>query len=214
MDDLLRVLDRKERKNNEILADSLQRLSRNNTVASRTFRQTIEMADLPDHRKVLFINRFVRHVEELEKKKRLTTRMAGFLNGTVSIGSVVTPALLSIQYLDTSDESYIFWTTWGISLITGVSTAFLSLFKLNQAKQVYADVLRKLVSEGTKFLSLTDEYSTRYELNAHDTLYPKFASAVEAIILSETRAQGSTHSNAQQEEKEEVELKQVSTRKV
>ena len=207
MDDLLRVIDRKEHKNNEILETALADLSQRNTIASRTFRRAIEMCDLPDTRKMLFISRFICHVEDLEDKKRRTTRMAGMLNGAVSIGSVVTPALLSIQYLDTSDEAYIFWVTWGVSLLTGVSTAFLSLFKLDKSQQVYSDVLRRLISEGTKYLSLTDEYKTRYELNAHDSMFPTFSSNIESIIMSETRAQVSGSGGQSEEREKEEELK-------
>ena len=211
MDDLLMVLDRREARNETILDEALAGLSTRRSIASRTFRRAIEMTDLPANRKVLFINRFVRHVEDLEIKKRRTTRMAAVLNGTVSIGSVVTPALLSIQIIPEDGSNYIFWVTWGVSLLTGISTAFLSLFKLNQAKEVYADVLRRLISEGSKYLSLTDSYATKYELNAHDAQFPLFSSNVEAIILSETRG-SSTGGGGGGEEKEERELKEVATR--
>lgn len=210
MDDLLRTLDRKEERNARIMQEALGSLD-GGSLASKTFRQALEVLDLPDHRKILFINRFILHVEELEAKKWRTSKLAAFLNSVVSIGSVVTPAGLSVSHLEDKRDGVIFWSVWGASLVTGISTAFLSLFKLEKSAQVYADVLRKLVSEGTKYLSLTDEYKTRYELNAHDTFFPQFASNIEAIILSETRAQSS--SSAAKDEKEDKEMKQVVTQK-
>jgi len=213
MDDLLSVLDRREARNHTILDEALAGLSTRKSVASRTFRRAIEMTDLPANRKVLFINRFVRHVEDLEIKKRRSTRLAALLNGTVSIGSVVTPALLSIQILPDDSSNFIFWTTWSVSLLTGISTAFLSLFKLNQATEIYSDVLRRLISEGSKYLSLSDTYATKYELNAHDGMFPLFSSNVEAIILSETRVgSGGGGGGGGGEEREDRELKEVATR--
>ena len=208
MDDLLRVLDRKEAKNAEILEQELRALRRRSrSVASKTFRRAIEMCDLPDHRKVIFLNRFVGHVAELEQKRNRTSRLAGFLNSVVSVGAITTPALLSIQALE-SGQKYIFWTTWSVSLVTGLASGFLSLFKLNARKDVYADVLRRLVSEGTKYLSLTEPYATRHDMNAHDTFFPKFMNAIEGIIMSETRATGNSANGSQpDEEKGEAEEK-------
>lgn len=210
MQDLLRVLDRKEKKQAAILEEALREVRRSSSLASKTFRRAIEALDLPDTRKIILINRFCLHVQELESKRNRTSRLAALLNSTVSIGSVVVPSLLSVQAMDTTGMVY--WGTFGISLVTGISTAFLSLFKLNHRKEIYADVLRRLISEGTKYLSLTCEYETRYEVGAHDSFFPLFCKNFESIISSEKPLGGAPGAGNPEEKEEGTELKSVATK--
>jgi hypothetical protein len=114
-------------------------------------------------------------------------RFSNVGNIVVQIGSLVIPALLSIQHLDDNRSGYVFWSTWGISLATGVAANMLSLFKVAKKKSVYTRVYDKLLSEGFKYLQLSDSYESKNPVGAHERLFPEFFAKVESMLLNETR---------------------------
>jgi hypothetical protein len=63
----------------------------------------------------------------------------------------------------------------------------LSLFKVAKKKSVYTRVYDKLLSEGFKYLQLSDSYESKNPVGAHERLFPEFFAKVESMLLNETR---------------------------
>ena len=203
MQQLSLVIDRKEDQDRKLVTEINTELSSQRGGVSIYFRRILRVLDLDARKKVIFVDRYIKSVERLERSRNRMRCFGGVGNTIVQIGSVLTPALLSVQHIDGSGA--VFWTTWGISLLTGISATMLSLFKINKKDAVYSDALRKLVAEGFRYVELADRYKTSNQVDAHDRFFSEFFTHVESILLNETRVNGAE--KAMVEKKDEDELK-------
>ena len=193
-----------------MLSELHRELRDRQTKTSKFFRRIIEVIDLSVEHKVVFVDRYIGALERLERVRKKTRAAAGIGNTIVQIGSVITPALISIQHIEEStggSGGIIFWLCWGTSVLTGISTTLLSLFKINKKEAVYSNALRKLESEGFRYVELSDRYRTDDPVDAHERLFSTFFTHVESILLDETRVNGENGSKKKNED--EKELKEI-----
>jgi hypothetical protein len=108
----------------------------------------------------------------------------------VTIGSVLVPALLSIQYNQTTTQfsTSIYWCTWFVSLLVTVSNGFLTLFKFDKKYFLFHATYEQLRSEGWQFLALTGTYHTK-EPSTHEQQFTKFMHTVEKILMRQAQEQ-------------------------
>lgn len=189
MDTLRVMVERRENKAESALRASIEEI-RDGSKTANYFQRCIEFIDLSQARKVLFVDRYIKALICLEKKKFRMRKASSVGNVVVQIGSLVIPALLSVQHLEKEKSGVVFWTTWAISLATGISANLLSLFKVAKKKTVYTRVYDRLLSEGFKYLELSDHYNTAEPVGAHQRLFPDFFARVESMLLNETRVNG------------------------
>jgi len=121
------------------------------------FCRSLNKIYLRSSKKSLILDRFVRMVERYEDKLSNIRKAYYTLNLIIQTGSLIVPALISIQHYGTSD---IFWATWIISLLVGLFTNINRLFKIDTKFINYSKVLNLLKSEGWKYLELSDDYNT------------------------------------------------------
>ena len=76
----------------------------------------------------------------------------------VTVGSLIVPALLSIQ-MSGSGENITYWSTWTISLFVTICNALLTLFKLDKRYYYLHTCLEQLHSEGWQYIQLSGKYS-------------------------------------------------------
>ena len=189
MDTLRIMVEKRETKAQHALSECLNEIKDGSKTASY-FHRVIEFIDLRDDRKVIFVDRYIKALIGLEKKKFRMRKASSIGNIVVQVGSLVIPALLSVQHLESAKSGVVFWLTWGISLATGISANLLSLFKVSKKKSVYTRVYDRLLSEGFKFLELSDHYETKEPVGAHNRLFAEFFARVESMLLNETRVNG------------------------
>ncbi len=202
------VVERKDLENQQLEREIYADIRARTSHTARYFRRIVPTLDLSPQRKVIFVDRFVSAVEHLEQKRRGVRRAGAIGNSLVQIGSVLTPALLSITHLENAGGTgYVFWSTWATSLLTGIAATMLSLFKIQKKEIVYTEALSKLVSEGFRYVELSDRYKSKDLNGAHERHFSTFFTAVEAILLSETRVSGSH--DEKKDTKEEKELNQL-----
>jgi len=209
MDNLLRVVEVKEENDQVLFNNILNELKEKPTRASKYFRRIIQVMDISIEKKIIFTDRYIRAIARLERVKHRTRSFAGVGNTIVQVGSVITPALISIQHIEDSSNNepgLIFWLTWAVSVMTGIATTLLSLFKINKRVTVYSDALRKLEAEGFRYIELTEKYTSPDPVDAHERLFPKFFGCVESILLDETRVNGVDH---KEEKKGNVQLEEM-----
>lgn len=113
----------------------------------------------------------------------------------VTVGSLLVPALLSVQYSDStvintkSIEVQVYWVTWGISLLVTISNGILTLFKIDKKYYFLHTTFEQLQSEGWQYLELTGRYSgilnkhKRRPTHANQFLY--FCYAIEKIKMKQ-----------------------------
>lgn len=112
----------------------------------------------------------------------------------VTVGSLVVPALLSIQYTeaspatqDTYSMSYqIYWITWAISLLVTTFNGIQNIFKFEKKYYFLHTTMEQLRSEGWQYIELSGHYSGFYTPNEHPThenQFVYFCAAIEKIKM-------------------------------
>lgn len=150
----------------------------------------IRNLNIEENKRKIIMARFVDEVVLYDKKARVTEAFYMTFNLIITIGSVVLPALLSIQNVNFSDdeevdEGYrdkIYWLSWSISLLISVCNGLIQLLSLNKQYSSYILVREKLIAEGWKYLELCDEYKGK----DHKHNFTKFCEEIENIKKSQT----------------------------
>jgi hypothetical protein len=115
----------------------------------------------------------------------------------ITVGSLIVPALLSVQYTTSTDSSIvstdfqmrIYWATWFLSLLVTTSNGILVLFKVDKKYYSLHTSLERLRSEGWQYLELTGRYSgvlNHYaEPPTHENQYRFFTHYIEKMKLKQ-----------------------------
>lgn len=110
----------------------------------------------------------------------------------VTIGSLIVPALLSIQNGGGGLNSYaneLYWLTWTTSLLVTMFNGILTLFKIEK-KYIYLNTLQEQVrSEGWQFVQLTGKYGGHHyssQISTHKNELIHFTHSLERIKLNQT----------------------------
>jgi hypothetical protein len=116
----------------------------------------------------------------------------------MTVGSLIVPALLSIQYTNSATtevisdpgtfEYRIYWATWVISLLVTMSNGLISVFKIDKKYYIAHTTLEHLRSEGWQFLELSGRYSGFYTpsvVPTHTNQFIFFCSSVEKIKMKQ-----------------------------
>jgi hypothetical protein len=111
-------------------------------------------------------NRFIFCYKKLHKKVAMYKFLYFLGHSIVTIGSLIVPALLSIQYntgeITNTNSSYIigiYWSTWVLSLLVTIFNGILTLFKIDRNYYLYNIYLEKLKSETYQYFSLSGRYT-------------------------------------------------------
>jgi hypothetical protein len=110
----------------------------------------------------------------------------------VTIGSLIVPALLSIQGGGNGLNVYtteLYWLTWTTSLLVTMFNGILTLFKIEK-KYIYLNTLQEQVrSEGWQYVQLTGKYGGHHyssEKSSHKNELIHFTHSLERIKLNQT----------------------------
>jgi len=106
----------------------------------------------------------------------------------ITVGSLIVPALISVQYNQTNDNSIIFnWLTWTLSLLVTTFNGVLLLLKIDKKYYFLHTTLERLRSEGWQYLELTGRYSgaLTHSVPTHDNQYRYFCHYVEKLKLKQ-----------------------------
>jgi len=133
----------------------------------KTFYEIIK--NLEDSTKIQMVpiqNRFFFCYKKLHKKVAIYKFLYYLGHSVVTIGSLIVPALLSIQYntddITNSSHSYmaaIYWSTWVLSLLVTIFNGIITLFKIDRNYYLYNIYLEKLKSETYQYFSLSGRYT-------------------------------------------------------
>jgi hypothetical protein len=190
---------------------------------AETFELALKETTLTPLQRVIFQQRFIHVLSSFEKRCIYMSVFFHILRIFVTVGSLIVPALLSIQYSDTSASSTItdpqsfayaiYWATWVISLLVTTSNGIVSVFKVDKKYFFLHTTMEQLNSEGWQYLELSGRYSGFYTPKlkpSHDNQFIYFCHAIEKIKMHQVEEEyfkltESTSSTTQTkpEEKEE-----------
>jgi len=125
---------------------------------------------------------------------RQTFRISIFFHSArcvITVGSLIVPALLSIQYTNGVQQNMaIYWTTWVLSLLVTVCNGLITLLKVDKHYYHLHTVREHLISDGWQYLGLTGKYSgfhTPGQAVTHANQFIYFCHSIEKIRMQQVQ---------------------------
>ena len=127
--------------------------------------------------------RFLNEISFYEKKRDFTKKFFNIFRFSVTTGSILLPAILSVGQMDPEKlpknfDQVMYWATWIISLSVTASNGFLQLFSLDKNYFAYSMVVEQLKTEGWQFFGLSGKYE---DYKTHQEAYKAFSKSIESI---------------------------------
>jgi hypothetical protein len=154
-----------------------------------SFERALEVIKLKREQEMILKQRYARLIWHLRWRCKRIAYMFHISRTIITVGSLVVPALLSIQYTSApsiAEPNQIYWVTWVISLFVTMCNGLLTLFKLDKRYYFLHTTLEQLISEGWQFIQLTGKYSGFYtpgEDATHENQFIFFCHSVEKIRM-------------------------------
>jgi hypothetical protein len=113
----------------------------------------------------------------------------------ISIGSLIVPALLSVQYTPGTTQSgdnssqanmEMYWIVWTLSLLVTISNAIIALLKVDKKYYTLNTTYQHLLSEGWQYIELSGKYSGFFlpsEPSSHQNQFIFFCNVLEKIRM-------------------------------
>jgi hypothetical protein len=133
------------------------------------------------NKKKNLIKRYVSEVSLYSCRVKRTGCLYYSLNSIITVGSIILPALLSIQNNDSYDQNDIYWLAWILSIIITISNGFLQLFSINTNYILYCHMKEKLITEGWRYINLCGKYKNK----THESAYQDFCHRIEELKMSQ-----------------------------
>tara|TARA_B110001469_G_scaffold127646_3_gene149485 strand:- start:5008 stop:5694 length:687 start_codon:yes stop_codon:yes gene_type:complete len=145
----------------------------------------IDELELLEYQKTLLKNRFLDQVVLYDKKAKTAEFFYILFSVFITIGSIILPALLSIQQMDYSDNDEtdekiqitIYWITWTISIMITICNGLIQLLGLNKQYLSFIRTREKMLSEGWYYFQLTGDYKE----STHKISFSEFCEEIEKI---------------------------------
>ena len=150
----------------------------------------MELSDLSTTQRKILITRFCGVIGYYRKRVKYVTVMFNVMRFIVTVGSLLVPALLSIQSpgsFSTLSSDGIYWSTWAVSLSVTMSNGILALYKIDKKYYSLNTVLEQLTSEGWQYLQLSGRYSGFFGDHIHKPTHKNqfvyFCNSIEKIVM-------------------------------
>jgi Protein of unknown function (DUF4231) len=135
-------------------------------------------------------NRYISLTEEFSSRAIFFALIFHGGRAIVTIGSLIVPALLSIQNTNSITSSVtidLYWTTWAVSLLVTIFNAILTLFKIDKKYYFLHSVLEHLQSEMWQYIYLTGKYEDNTIASTHANQYVHFCSIMERLKIKQVQ---------------------------
>jgi hypothetical protein len=155
------------------------------------YKQVLGTVSLSAEKRQLFEERYLRLLKTSFGRCRKIALVYNCNRLTITIGSILVPAILSIQRTDylSADpaEQTLFWLTWVVSLMVTVSNGLMTMFKFDRKYYLFHAAFEQLKTEGWQYLALTGNYKGTEPLQrTHEIQFGTFAHTVERIRMRQT----------------------------
>ena len=155
------------------------------------YEAVLESAIVDEHFKNSIRRRYIHMLREYQTRAFCYSLLYHIGHLIITVGSLVVPALLSVQYTDSVEQyqTQIYWLTWTLSLFVSMFNGVIVLFKVDKKYHSLHTTLERLRSEGWQYLELTGRYTGNLLHNGeeptHKNQYRFFCHYVEKIKLSQ-----------------------------
>lgn len=160
-------------------------MSRQTTNSLDDLVSAIKLIDLDDVKKKILIYRFTSLLREYRSRSNFYSVSFHVLRITITVGSLIVPALLSVQG---SMTTIVYWCVWVLSLCVTISNGIMTLFKVDKKYYVLNTTYHHIVSEGWQYISLTGRYDGNKTPGfpvTHDTQFKIFCRSLEKTRMKQ-----------------------------
>ena len=146
--------------------------------------------DLTVVQKQIIQSRYINMLEHVRKRVLQYSRMYYLGHIIITVGSLIVPALLSVQNsssMSTTGSTQIYWVTFTLSLLVTTFNAVLALFKIDKKYYFLNTTLERLRTEGWQFVGLTGRYSGHLSKTdpTHQNQFVFFTHQIEKIKMKQ-----------------------------
>jgi hypothetical protein len=174
-------------------------------------RTIIKYLNLDSLKKNVLIRRYSDIIADYEKKRDCVRFAYRLFQMIVTIGSILTPSLLSIQMTEHVQNNYeveINISVWVISVFVSISNGIVNLFKLDELYAQCALTCEKLKTLWYKYVTLTEPF----ENTTHNDSFNLFIKKMEEIIMEQKFAEFvDSKANKNKPKEEELEFDKYMT---
>ncbi len=164
-----------------------------------SFQNILQELELSEVQKQIIRIRYLSILENYQRRARNYSYVYFTGHFIITVGSLMVPALLSIQNSDrnftyTGDRFavQIYWATFVISLLVTTCNGIFTLFKVDKKYFFLHTNLERLRSEGWQYFSLTGRYMTlkdkeREIASTHTNQFTHFIQLIEKIKMKQVQ---------------------------
>lgn len=153
------------------------------------FSDILESIPLDPLKKQIIRARYTALVSDLEQQSQRISIFFHTSRCIITVGSLIVPALLSIQYTNGGTSNItIYWTTWVVSLLVTICNGLSTLLKLDKNYYHLHTVREQLISDGWQYAELTGKYSgfhTPHHVPTHENQFVFFSHSIEKIRMQQ-----------------------------
>ena len=135
----------------------------------------------------VIIGRYIPLIKHIRTRTTRVSLMFHTSRIIITVGSLIVPALLSIQGISPTNIA-IYWSTWMVSLLVSICNAMIALFKYDKKYYYLHTIQEKLISEGWQYIELTGKYSgfhTPGKGATHENQFVFFCHSIEKIRMKQ-----------------------------
>lgn len=144
---------------------------------------------LQEERKNTIRRRYLPLIQDFTSRAHYFTILFHIGHLIITVGSLIVPALLSVQYTSSlaDYQNNIYWLTWTLSLLVTTFNGILVLFKVDKKYYYLHTATERLRSEGWQYLALTGRYSgiLTTEEPTHENQFRFFCHYVEKLKMKQ-----------------------------
>jgi hypothetical protein len=151
------------------------------------YKQVLASVTLCAEKRTIIEERYIRMLQASFWKCRRISMLYNTSRIIITIGSIIVPALISIQYISEAPFLFtqsVYWATWVLSLLVTISNGFMTMFKFDRKYYLYHASFEQMKTEGWQYLALTGNY--KGPKVTHETEFNHFTQTIERIRMRQT----------------------------
>ena len=153
------------------------------------YESVLSTTTLQEDRKNAIRQRYLPLIQDFTSRAYYYTILFHIGHLIITVGSLIVPALLSVQYTSSlaAYQNNIYWLTWTLSLLVTTFNGILVLFKVDKKYYYLHTAKERLRSEGWQYLALTGRYSgiLTPEEPTHENQFRFFCHYVEKLKMKQ-----------------------------
>jgi hypothetical protein len=158
-------------------------------------KNAIEITALTADQKMTMSSRFLTLLKEYQDRSVRYSYTFNTLRIIITVGSLIVPALLSVQYTagnvstaSANISAQVYWIVWNLSLFVTISNGVMALMKVDKKYYILNTTYQHLLSEGWQFVHLSGKYSGFYTPSvaaSHHNQFVYFCNMIEKIRMKQ-----------------------------